>query len=305
MVAETRPVERKPEWLKVRFPAGDRYQRLQRLMREQGLHTVCEEARCPNIGECWNAGTATFMILGDVCTRSCGFCAVKTGRPGELDLLEPLRLARAVRSLGLDYVVITSVNRDELPLGGADVFAACIRAIRRDDPRVRVEVLIPDFKGNRDALGLVVEARPFVLNHNVETAPRLYPWVRPQAVYARSLELIARAKAAAPDMLTKSGFMVGLGETKDELFAVMRDLRDHGCDIVTIGQYLRPTKQHLPVERYYHPSEFAEFVEYGREIGLGHVEAGPLVRSSYHAEKQSAVRRGDDGIIALEQVDRG
>ncbi len=217
MVAETRAPERKPAWLKVRFPAGERYQRLKTLMRDQGLNTICEDAKCPNIGECWNAGTATFMILGDVCTRSCGFCAVTTGRPHELDLLEPYRLARTVQSLGLDYVVITSVNRDDLASGGAEVFAACIKAIRRLDPSIRVEVLIPDFKGNWDALATVVDAHPFVLNHNIETAPRLYPRVRPQARYERSLELIERAKDRAPEMLTKSGFMVGLGETRDEL----------------------------------------------------------------------------------------
>jgi len=299
LVAEARP-ERKPEWLKVRFPGGERYQRLQRLMRDERLHTVCEEAHCPNVGECWNAGTATFMILGDVCTRSCGFCAVTTGRPGELDLLEPFRLASAVRTLGLDYVVITSVNRDDIASGGAEIFAACIKAIRRNDPRVRVEVLIPDFKGNWDALALVVEARPFVLNHNVETVPRLYRHVRPQARYERSLELIRRAKSAAPDMLTKSGFMVGLGETRDELFDVMRDLRAHGCDIITIGQYLRPSKQHLPVERYYDPGEYQAFRDFGAELGFTHVEAGPLVRSSYHAEKQA---RGEPSqLIRSEDV---
>ena len=292
MVAEARP-ERKPEWLKVRFPGGERYQRLQRLMRDEGLHTVCEEAHCPNVGECWNAGTATFMILGDVCTRSCGFCAVTTGRPGEIDLLEPFRVAKAVQTLGLDYVVITSVNRDDVVSGGAEVFAACIKAIRRNDPAVRVEVLIPDFKGNWDALGMVVDARPFVLNHNIETVPRLYRRVRPQARYERSLELIRRAKDAAPDMLTKSGFMVGLGETRAELFEVMRDLRAHGCDIITIGQYLRPTEQHLPIERYYDPSEYQAFRDYGADLGFAHVEAGPLVRSSYHAEKQSAIDAPD------------
>ena len=281
--AVAQPTPRKPEWLKVRFPAGDRHQKLRRLMREQGLNTVCEEARCPNIGECWNAGTATFMILGDVCTRSCGFCAVTTGRPGALDLMEPYRLAKAVAELHLDYVVITSVNRDELESGGAEIFAASINAIRRHDPNIRVEVLIPDFKGNWDALAAVVEARPFVLNHNVETAPRLYRRVRPQAVYERSLELIRRAKEQAPGMLTKSGFMVGLGETLDETLAIMRDLRAHGCDIVTVGQYLQPTKQHLPVERYWHPDEFQALRDAGRELGFTHVEAGPLVRSSYHA----------------------
>ena len=305
MPADIRPTPPKPEWLKVRFPAGERYQHLKQLMRGGHLNTVCEDARCPNIGECWNAGTATFMILGDVCTRSCGFCNVTTGRPGAIDVLEPLRVAETVRSLGLDYVVITSVNRDDVPSGGAEVFAGCIRAIRRNDPGVRVEVLIPDFKGNWDALATVVRARPFVLNHNVETAPRLYRTVRPQAVYERSLEVIRRAKAQAPDMLTKSGFMVGLGETKDELFAVMRDLKANGCDIVTVGQYLRPTVNHLPIERYYEPAEFEEFAAYGREIGLGHVEAGPLVRSSYHAEKVATRERHSSEVIPLEQVDRG
>ena len=306
MVAEARP-ERKPEWLKVRFPGGERYQRLKSLMRENALHTVCEEAHCPNVGECWNAGTATFMILGDVCTRSCGFCAVTTGRPGEIDQMEPYRVARAVRTLGLDYVVITSVNRDDVVSGGAEVFAACIRAIRHDDASVRVEVLIPDFKGNWDALREVVEARPFVLNHNIESVPRLYRQVRPQARYDRSLELIRRAKELAPDMLTKSGFMVGLGETRDELFAVMRDLRAHGCDIVTIGQYLRPSKQHLPVERYYDPSEYQAFRDYGAELGFTHVEAGPLVRSSYHAEKQSALDAygGAPTLIPIEDLRNG
>ncbi|HEX5478910.1 MAG TPA: lipoyl synthase [Dehalococcoidia bacterium] len=305
MVAEARP-ERKPEWLKVRFPGGERYQRLKSLMRENALHTVCEEAHCPNVGECWNAGTATFMILGDVCTRSCGFCAVTTGRPGEIDQMEPYRVARAVRTLGLDYVVITSVNRDDVGSGGAEVFAACIRAIRHDDAAVRVEVLIPDFKGNWDALREVVEARPFVLNHNIESVPRLYPQVRPQARYERSLELIRRAKEMAPDMLTKSGFMVGLGETRDELFTVMRDLRQHACDIVTIGQYLRPSMHHLPVERYYDPSEYQAFRDYGAELGFTHVEAGPLVRSSYHAEKQASLDpRGAAAVIPIEDVRNG
>jgi lipoic acid synthetase len=303
VVADTRPVPKKPDWLKVRFPGGERYQHLKRLMRDQNLNTICEDAKCPNIGECWNAGTATFMILGDICTRSCGFCAVATGRPHELDLLEPLRIANTVKSLGLEYVVITSVNRDDLVTGGAEIFAACIRTIRRNDPGVRVEVLIPDFKGNWDALATVVDARPFVLNHNIETVPRLYRQVRPQAVYVRSLELIRRAKQAAPAMLTKSGFMVGLGETQDELFAIMRDLREHGCDILTIGQYLRPTLQHLRMDRYYDPAEYEAFRAFGRELGFTHVEAGPLVRSSYHAEKQSqpAGAAGSE-IIPLEEV---
>ena len=306
MVADTRPLPKKPDWLKVRFPGGDRYQDLKSLMRDQNLHTVCEDARCPNIGECWNAGTATFMILGDVCTRSCGFCAVTTGRPGAIDVLEPLRLAQTVATLGLEYVVITSVNRDDVVSGGAEVFAACIEAIRRNDAETRVEVLIPDFKGNWDALEAVVKARPFVLNHNIETVPRLYSIVRPQAQYARSLELIRRAKDAAPDMLTKSGFMVGLGETHDELFDVMRDLRAHGCDIVTIGQYLRPSLQHLPIDRYYDPGEYEAFRALGRELGFTHVEAGPLVRSSYHAEQQSAGgAMHESELIPLETIQRG
>ncbi len=292
MAADIRPTPPKPEWLKVRFPAGERYQHLKQLMRGGHLNTVCEDARCPNIGECWNAGTATFMILGDVCTRSCGFCAVATGRPDAIDPLEPYRLAQAVRQLGLQYVVITSVNRDELEFGGAEVFAACIKTIRRNDPRVRVEVLIPDFKGSLPALRTVADARPYVLNHNIETVPRLYGRVRPQAIYERSLELLRRAKASAPDMLTKSGMMVGLGETPDELLQVMRDLRAQGCDIVTIGQYLRPSVQHLPIDRYYDPSEYEQFRALGRELGFLHVEAGPLVRSSYHADRQSMP---DDG----------
>ncbi len=287
MAADIRPTPPKPEWLKVRFPAGERYQHLKQLMRGGRLNTVCEDARCPNIGECWNAGTATFMILGDVCTRSCGFCAVKTGRPEALDLLEPYRLGQAVQKLGLRYVVITSVNRDELELGGADVFAACIKTIRRNDPAIRVEVLIPDFRGSLPALQTVVDARPYVLNHNVETAPRLYRRVRPQAIYERSLELLRRAKELAPEMLTKSGMMVGLGETPEEIFEVMRDLRAQGCDIVTIGQYLRPSQQHLPIDRYYDPSEYEQFRALGRELGFLHVEAGPLVRSSYHADRQA------------------
>jgi lipoic acid synthetase len=282
-------------------------------MREQGLHTVCEEARCPNIGECWNAGTATFMILGDVCTRSCGFCAVTTGRPGVIDQLEPYRLAKAVASLGLDYVVITSVNRDDVESGGAEIFAACIELLRRHDPAIRVEVLIPDFKGNWAALAEVVVARPFVLNHNIETVPRLYRRVRPQALYERSLVLIRRAKELAPDMLSKSGFMVGLGETLDETQQVMRDLRDHGCDIVTVGQYLQPTKQHLPVERYWHPDEFQVFRDAGHHLGFTHVEAGPLVRSSYHAGAQvraplappTASASDFNDVLPLTQVQRG
>ncbi len=277
----------KPPWLKVRFPAGDRYQQIKSLLREHELHTVCEEARCPNIGECFNAGSATFMILGDICTRSCGFCAVTSGRPERgLDRLESYRVARAVRILGLDYVVITSVNRDDQPDGGAAIFAGCINAIRKDNAGVRVEVLIPDFMGNWDALATVVQAKPFVLNHNVETAPRLYARVRPKARFERSLELLRRSKELDATLLTKSGMMVGFGETQDEVFAVMRDLRAAGVDLLTIGQYLRPTEKHLPVERYWPPDEFHPFVALGRELGFLNVEAGPLVRSSYRAHRQ-------------------
>jgi lipoic acid synthetase len=277
---------RLPPWLKVRFPAGERYQHIKRLLGRYRLHTVCEEARCPNIGECFNAGTATFMILGDVCTRSCGFCAVTSGRPGEVDHLEPLRLARAVSLLGLDYVVITSVTRDDLADGGAGIFAACVRAINDDSPCCRVEVLVPDFLGDWRSLAAVVDAGPFVLNHNVETVPRLYPRVRPKARYGRSLDLLAKVKELEPTMLTKSGLMLGLGESEAEVMTLMADLCAAGCDLVTIGQYLRPSQKHLPVERFYRPDEFERFVERGRELGFRHVEVGPLVRSSYHAHRQ-------------------
>ncbi|MBX7112679.1 MAG: lipoyl synthase [Dehalococcoidia bacterium] len=280
-------VERKPEWIRARFPGGERFLEVKRLLREQGLHSVCEEARCPNIGECFNAGTATFMILGDVCTRACGFCDVTSGRPTGLDLLEPLRLAATVERLGLDYAVITSVNRDDLPDGGASIFASCIRAIRQRSPQTEVEVLIPDFEGNADALRTVVEARPVVLNHNTETVPRLYRRVRPKGVYTRSLELLRRVKEIDPAMTTKSGIMVGLGETFEEVLETMADLREHDCDLLTVGQYLRPSPKHLPVDRYWHPDEFAALTEEGRRLGFRHVEAGPLVRSSYHAGEQS------------------
>ena len=281
------PFPRKPRWLKARFPAGERFSEIKSLLREHDLHTVCEEARCPNIGECFNAGTATFMILGDICTRACGFCDVTSGRPVGLDLLEPYRLTQAVERLGLDYVVITSVNRDDLPDGGAGIFAACIRSIGHRMPETRVEVLIPDFEGNSDALATVVEAGPVVLNHNTETVPRLYARVRPKARYERSLELIRRVKQIDPAMTTKSGIMVGLGETMDEVRAVLDDLREHGCDLLTVGQYLRPSLKHLPIERFWHPDEFAEIADYAHAIGFRHAECGPLVRSSYHAAEQS------------------
>jgi lipoic acid synthetase len=280
------PSGRLPPWLKVRFPAGERYGQIKGLLRSRELHTVCEEARCPNIGECFNNGTATFIILGDICTRSCGFCAVTSGRPEGLDLMEPYRLARTVDLLSLDYVVITSVNRDDLPDGGAGIFADCIRAIRGRRPDCQVEVLIPDFLGDREALATVVEAKPFVLNHNVETVPRLYRRVRPKARYERSLALLASVKEMNPAMLSKSGMMLGLGETREEVRQVLADLRGVGCDIVTIGQYLRPSQKHLLVERFVPPEEFAEIAEEGRHLGFRHVEAGPLVRSSYHAHRQ-------------------
>ena len=282
------PSQPKPEWLKVRFPGGPNYLRLKGLMRERRLHTVCEEARCPNIGECWEAGTATFMILGDTCTRACAFCAVNSGRPLAIDAREPVRVAQAVRRMGVRHAVVTSVNRDDEPDGGAAVFAATIRWVRRLSPGTSVEVLIPDFVGNWYALATVMAARPEILNHNTETVPRLYRRVRPKARYERSLELLRRAREMAPDGITKTGVMVGLGETRHELLMVMADIVDAGCDVLTVGQYLRPSLAHAPVERYYRPEEFEELAEEGRRLGLRHVEAGPLVRSSYHAERQVA-----------------
>jgi lipoic acid synthetase len=285
---EEKPAARpsRPEWLKVRVPGGETFARLKGLIDGHHLHTVCEEARCPNMGECWNAGTATFMILGDICTRSCGFCAVKTGRPEGLDLEEPYRVANAIRIMKVRHAVITSVNRDELPDGGAAVFAETIRQARFVNPDVMVEVLIPDFRGAWWALDIVIDAKPDILNHNTETVPSLYPTVRPQGKYNRSLELMQRAKQAG--MLTKSGLMLGLGETTEEVLQVMKDLVRHGCDILTLGQYLQPTKQHLPVDRFVHPDEFRMLKSRGLEMGFKHVESGPLVRSSYHAEQQAA-----------------
>jgi len=284
------PIDRaRPEWLKVRLPTGPTYENLRRLMRSKELHTVCEEAHCPNMAECWGAGTATFMILGDTCTRSCGFCAVKTGRPGVVDAEEPRRVGEAVAQMALGHAVVTSVNRDELPDGGAEIFAETIREIRRQSPSTTVEVLIPDFVGRPESLDAVLEARPEILNHNVETVPRLYPRVRPQARYERSLEVLRRTKQSAPDLVCKSGIMVGLGETRDEVVATMRDIASQGTDILTVGQYLRPSPVHLPIERYWTPAEFDELHDAGMTMGFRHVEAGPLVRSSYHAERH--VRR--------------
>jgi lipoic acid synthetase len=280
------PIDRaRPEWLKVRLPTGPTYENLRRLMRSKELHTVCEEAHCPNMAECWGAGTATFMILGDTCTRSCGFCAVKTGRPGAVDADEPRRVGEAVAQMTLGHAVVTSVNRDELPDGGAEIFAETIREIRRQSPGTSVEVLIPDFVGRPESLDAVLAARPEILNHNVETVPRLYPRVRPQARYERSLEVLRRTKQRAPDLVCKSGIMVGLGETRDEVLATMRDIASQGTDILTVGQYLRPSPLHLPIERYWEPSEFDALHDTGMTMGFRHVEAGPLVRSSYHAER--------------------
>ena len=276
----------RPEWLKVRLSRGPHFKGLKQLMRGQGLHTICEEALCPNIGECWGEfRTASFLILGDVCTRNCGFCDVNTGRPGEVDWGEPARLAEAVAKLQLRHVVITSVTRDDLDDGGAAIFAATIRLLKRQDPALGVEVLIPDLEGNWDALGTIMEAGPDVLNHNLESVPRLYKRVRPKAIYSQSLELLRRAKQMAPRVPTKSGLMVGLGETNEELEQVFRDLRAHDVDVLTIGQYMRPSLKHLPVERYVSPEEFAALKVTARRLGFKHVESGPMVRSSYHAHQ--------------------
>jgi lipoic acid synthetase len=277
----------KPDWLRVRAPGSPNYLRLRAIMRERNLHTVCEEAHCPNIGECWHHGTATFMIMGDVCTRACGYCNVTHGAPAPLDVHEPANLARAVAQLELAYVVITSVDRDDLPDLGAGVFADTVRAIRTVRPDCRVEVLIPDFQGREEALRTVLEARPDVLNHNTETVPRLYRTARPGGRYPRALELLDRSRRLAPDIPTKTGLMVGLGETTDEIVEVLRDLRQVDCQILTIGQYLRPSPAHLPMDRYYAPEEFAELKRIALDLGFGHVESGPLVRSSYHAHEQA------------------
>jgi len=276
----------RPDWLRVRAPGGPNYLNLKSLVEDLRLHTVCESARCPNIGDCWERRSATFMILGDICTRACGFCAIKTGRPLELDREEPERVAEAVTYLGLRFVVITSVNRDELPDGGAEIFAETIRAIRRRCPDTGIEVLIPDFEGNWDALAAVIAARPDILNHNIESIERLYRTVRPQAKYRRSLELLRRAKELDPTLVTKSGMMLGVGEELDETREAMRHLRESECDVLTLGQYLRPSVKHIPVIRYVAPEEFAQLRHDGLEMGFKHVESGPLVRSSYHADEQ-------------------
>lgn len=286
---------RRPEWIKVHAPTGETYQWLQGLMRSKALHTVCEEAGCPNMGECWGSGTATFLMLGDVCTRSCGFCDVKHGAPAPLDWLEPERVAQAVKAMQLKHAVITSVNRDERRDGGAPIFAMVIDRIRALHPGCSVEVLIPDFKGSLEALRIVMAARPEILNHNVETVPRLFKLVQPQDHYEWSQATLTHARQLDPEVLTKSGIMLGLGEEMDEVKAVMRDLRAWGVDILTLGQYLQPSRKHLPIVRYYTVEEFAELKRFGLEIGFQWVESGPLVRSSYHAVDQvralSAVHR--------------
>ena len=279
--------KRRPPWLTIRMPTGETYRDLKRLMRSKSLHTICEEARCPNMAECWGHGTATFLILGDVCTRSCRFCDVQTGRPAPLDWDEPERVAQAVRAMDLRHVVITSVNRDEREDGGAPIFALCIERVRQAQPGCTVEVLVPDFKGSVAALKTVMDARPDILNHNVETVPRLFRQVQPQDRYEWAMVTLRNAKELWPQAVTKSGIMVGLGETFDEVLEVMGDLRQVGVDILTVGQYLQPTRKHMPIDRYYTPEEFDEFKRRGEEMGFKWVESGPLVRSSYNADAQA------------------
>jgi lipoic acid synthetase len=294
---------RKPSWLKVKAPGGANYAHLKGLMRELNLHTVCEEARCPNVGECWEHKAATFMILGDVCTRNCTYCAVSHGTPTAFDPLEPTRLAEAVARMGLQHVVITSVDRDDLPNGGAEAFAGCIIEIRRRLPGASVEVLIPDFKGSRNALGIVLAAGPDILNHNLETAERLYRLARPGGRYDRALELLANARRMAPDGLTKSGLILGMGEEWDEVIICMKDLRRSDVNILTLGQYLRPSGSHMPVARYYSPDEFTELRQIGLSLGFTHVQSSPLTRSSYHAWEQARAAGSRPG--SLSQAGRG
>jgi lipoyl synthase len=286
----------KPEWLKARAPLGDNYHNLKKLARTLDLHTVCESAQCPNIGECWNHKTATFMLLGNLCTRRCGFCAVPKGRPEPLDWDEPRRVAEAVATLGLKHAVVTSVNRDDDNMGGAKIFAQTILEIRRQTPGCQIEVLIPDFQGLEDCLQVVIDAKPEVLNHNTETVPRLYRAVRSGARYKRTLDLLSNVKRFAPTMVSKTGVMVGIGETMDELIEVFRDLAERKVDILTVGQYLRPSKDHLPITRYYTPDEFAHLKREALAMGFKHVESGPLVRSSYHAHEQAE----STGLITVE-----
>ena len=281
---------RLPPWFKVRLQQGPDYRDIRQVVDRLGLHTICEEARCPNIWECWNSRTATFLILGDICTRRCHYCSVTTGRPQPVDHEEPFRVAQAVQAMRLKHAVVTSVNRDELDDGGASLFAETIRQIRLVNPACTVEVLIPDFEGKAAALQAVADMRPDILNHNIETVERLFPGIRPQGKYRRSIELLGRARQMG--LTTKSGLIAGMGETADEIKQVMRDLRSVGCEILTIGQYLQPTKAHLPVARFYHPDEFAALKQHGKRLGFAHVESGPLVRSSYHAATQEAIAQG-------------
>jgi lipoic acid synthetase len=290
-------VERRPGWLTVKMPVGGRYQELDRIMRGKRLNTVCEEARCPNIGECWGYGTATFMILGDICTRACAFCAVTSGRPTGLDLEEPERVAEAVAEMGLRHAVITSVDRDDLPDGGAAIFARTVEAIHRRVPGCQVEVLTPDFQGSEASIARVVGAAPEIFNHNIETVARLYPRVRPKSLYPRSLSVLRRAGELRPGSQTKSGLMVGLGETMEEVKEVLVDLRRHGVGLVTIGQYLRPSLKHIRCERFWRPEEFLELREFGMSLGFAHVESGPLVRSSYHAHEQAGAGAARPGRV--------
>lgn len=282
-VIEERQLKRKPKWLSVQLPSGEKYKHVKSLVDKYQLNTICQDGHCPNMGECWTEGTATFMILGNVCTRSCNFCAVATGRPPELDTDEPQRVAEAVRLMEVKHCVITSVNRDELKDGGAAIWAATIREVKKQSPGTTLEVLIPDFKNNWDALQVVIDEKPEVISHNMETVKRLYRKVRPQASYERSLEQILRTKQAGAR--TKSGIMVGLGETKEEVYQIMEDLHRHGCDVVTIGQYLQPTYLHLNVEEYITPDTFKHYADVGHEIGIEYVESGAMVRSSYHSER--------------------
>ncbi len=286
---DEQPTGRKPEWLRIKLSQTDEYWRLKSLVRGQTLHTVCEEAFCPNLGECWSRGTATFLLMGDICTRSCKFCNIQSGKPLPLDEDEPCRVAESVAQMALRHVVLTSVDRDDQPNGGAHIFANTIGEIRARVPGCTIEVLIPDFKGEREALKQVMDARPEILNHNTETVPRLSRWVRPQAKHERSLEVLRMAKELDPQALTKSGLMVGLGEEWDEILALLDDLRRVDVDIVTIGQYLQPSKQHLPIARYYHPDEFTQLANEGYARGFKWVESGPLVRSSYHADGQARI----------------
>lgn len=285
----------KPEWLKARAPMGENYHELKKLARKLELHTVCESAQCPNIGECWNHRTATFMLLGNLCTRRCGFCAVPKGKPEAIDFDEPRRVGEAVAALGLKHAVITSVNRDDDNIGAATVFAETIRQVREQAPGCQVEVLIPDFQGREDALKIVLAAKPEVLNHNTETVPRLYRAVRSGARYERTLKLLGNVKTFAPGMVSKTGVMVGIGETTDELLGVFRDLASVNVDILTVGQYLRPSRDHLPMTRYYHPDEFRFLKDEALKMGFRHVESGPLVRSSYHAHEQAE----STGLVTL------